>query len=131
MAQEQEVLDPQSNAVETLRQVAPMDETEARSFLHYFLFSGDDALRPAAELSFGERARLMLASLVASGCNFLLLDEPINHLDIPSRERFEQALTHFPGAVLAVVHDRTFIQRYATDLWLVEDGQVRREVLVV
>jgi ATP-binding cassette subfamily F protein 3 len=131
MAQEQELLDPHSNAVETLRQVAPMDETEARSFLHYFLFSGDDALRPVAQLSFGERARLMLASLVASGCNFLLLDEPINHLDIPSRERFEQALTQFPGAVLAVVHDRYFIQRYATDLWLVEDGQVRREVLVV
>ncbi len=131
MAQEQELLDPHSNAVETLRQVAPMDETEARSFLHYFLFSGDDALRPVAQLSFGERARLMLASLVASGCNFLLLDEPINHLDIPSRERFEQALTQFPGAVLAVVHDRYFIQRYATDLWLVEDGRVRREVLVI
>ena len=88
--------------------------------MHYFLFSGDDALRPAAELSFGERSRLMLASLVASGCNFLLLDEPINHLDIPSRELFEQALTNFPGAILAVVHDRYFIQRFATDLWLVE-----------
>lgn len=130
MAQEQEILDPDSHALDTLRQVAPMGETEARSFLHYFLFSGDDALRPAAELSFGERARLMLACLVASGCNFLLLDEPINHLDIPSRERFEQALANFPGAVLAVVHDRYFIQRYATDLWLAADGQIRREVLV-
>ncbi len=131
MAQEQEVLDLQSDAVDTLRQVAPMGETEARSFLHYFLFSGDDALRPVAELSFGERSRLMLACLAASGCNFLLLDEPINHLDIPSRERFEQALAHFPGAVLAVVHDRYFIQRYATDLWRVADGQIRREVLAV
>ncbi len=130
MAQEQEGLDPDSSALDTLRQLVPLNETEARSFLHYFLFSGDDALRPAAELSFGERSRLMLACLVASGCNFLLLDEPINHLDIPSRQRFEQALAHFPGAVLAVVHDRYFIQRYATDLWLVADGRIHREVLV-
>ena len=75
-------------------------------------------------------ARLMLARLVISGCNFLLLDEPINHLDIPSRVRFEQALADFPGAVLAVVHDRYFIQRFATDLWLVEQRHVFCEALV-
>ena len=70
-----------------------MSETEIRSCLHFFLFSRDDALRLAKELSFGERAHLSLATLVVQGSNFLLfLDEPINHLDIPSRERFEQAL---------------------------------------
>ena len=122
MAQEQELLNPTWSALETIQYLAPLNETEARSFLHYFLFSGDDALRPAGELSFGERARLSLACLVAQGCNFLLLDEPINHLDIPSRERFEGALAGFEGAILAVVHDRYFIQRFASRVWEVERG---------
>jgi ATP-binding cassette subfamily F protein 3 len=77
-------------------------------------------------LSFGERARLALARLVAQGCNFLLLDEPINHLDIPSRSRFEQAMTAFQGTVLAVVHDRYFIEGFATGLWAIGAGTIRR-----
>jgi len=109
MSQEQELLDPELTPLATIRRVAQMNQTEARSFLHFFLFSGDDPLRSNAQLSFGERSRLSLALLVASGCNFLLLDEPINHLDIPSRERFEQALAQFEGTILAVVHDRYFI----------------------
>ncbi len=117
MPQEQELLNPGWSAFQTIQQHAQMSETEIRAFLHFFLFSGDDALRPAGELSFGERARLLLASLVVQGSNFLLLDEPINHLDIPSRERFEQALQEFDGTVLAVVHDRFFIERFATDVW--------------
>jgi ATP-binding cassette subfamily F protein 3 len=130
MSQEQELLDPELNALESLRRIAPLSETEARSFLHYFLFSGDDALRPACQLSYGERARLRLATLVAEGCTLLLLDEPINHLDIPSREKFEAALAGYEGTVLAVVHDRYFIQRFATELWIVEGKLIRREVLV-
>ena len=124
MSQEQETLDSQKNAVETIQSVAALNQTETRNFLHYYLFSGEDALRPIAQLSYGERARLMLARLVAQGCNFLLLDEPINNLDIPSRELFEQALTSFEGTVLAVVHDRYFIQRFATEVWLVEAGSL-------
>ena len=131
MSQEQENLDPAATPLATLLAVAAMTETEARSFLHYFLFEGDDSLRPVADLSFGERSRLSLARLVAAGCTFLLLDEPINHLDIPSRTRFEEALTGFPGTILAVVHDRYFIERFATDLWRVEDGRVTWEPLVV
>ena len=65
-------------------------------------------------LSYGERARLILGKLVLEGANFLMLDEPINHLDIPSRERFQAALSAFPGTVLAVVHDRTFIDEFAS-----------------
>jgi len=124
MSQEQENLDPAATPLATIQAAAPMNDTEARSFLHYFLFEGDDALRPIGDLSFGERSRLSLARLVAGGCTFLLLDEPINHLDIPSRTRFEEALAGFPGTILAVVHDRYFIERFATDLWLVEEGRV-------
>jgi ATPase subunit of ABC transporter with duplicated ATPase domains len=74
---------------------------------------------------------LLLAKLTAEGCNCLLLDEPINHLDIPSRSQFEQALSGFNGAVLAVVHDRYFIQRFADEIWWVEAGGVRRDILRV
>jgi ATP-binding cassette subfamily F protein 3 len=126
MTQEQEALDPALSALEQIRRVAPFNETEARHFLHFFLFSGDDPLRPARDLSYGERARLQLALLVAQGCTFLLLDEPVNHLDIPSRARFEQSLGHFKGSVLAVVHDRYFIERFASGVWLLEDGRIRK-----
>lgn len=125
LSQEQELLDPAQTPLETIQNVAPLDQTEARSFLHHFLFTGDDPLRPIAQLSFGERSRLSLALLVASGCNFLMLDEPINHLDIPSRTLFEQALSQFEGAVLAVVHDRYFIERYASVVWVVENGRLQ------
>jgi len=131
MSQEQETLDHRKNAVETIQAVAPFNHTETRTFLHYYLFKDDDPLRRISQLSFGERARLMLARLVAQGCNFLLLDEPINHLDIPSRELFEQALMGFDGTVLAVVHDRYFIQRFATEVWILENKGIRRDVLAV
>ena len=124
MAQEQELLNPNFNALQTIQSVASFNETEARNFLHYFLFKGDDALRPTSELSFGERARLQLGTLVAQGCTFLVLDEPINHLDIPSRARFEEALTNFKGTILAVVHDRYFLERFASDVWQVRDGKI-------
>ncbi len=123
-AQEQDVLDPASTPLKTVQAVALMNDTEARSFLHYFLFTGDQPLQLNQSLSYGERARLMLAQLVAQGCNFLLLDEPINHLDIPARTQFEQALTHFEGTALAIVHDRYFIQGFATRVWAVEGDEL-------
>jgi ATP-binding cassette subfamily F protein 3 len=125
MAQEQETLDPQRNSLETIQRLAPMPETEARAFLHKFLFSGDEVFTPVGLLSYGERARLSLGCLVAGGCNLLLLDEPINHLDIPSRSRFEQALVGFEGTVIAVVHDRYFIEGFATSIWEARNGRLR------
>jgi ATP-binding cassette, subfamily F, member 3 len=109
---------------ETIYQQTDLNETEARAFLAKFLFTGDDVFVPIKLLSYGERARLALACLVAAGCNFLLLDEPINHLDIPSRARFEQALKNFEGTVLAIVHDRYFIEAYASQIWEVRDGKI-------
>ena len=124
MAQEQETLDLGATALQLIRDAAPLNQTEARSFLHYFLFAGDEVFTPVGRLSYGERSRLALALLAVRGCNFLLLDEPINHLDIPSRESFERAMARFEGTVLAVVHDRYFIERFAATLWTVEDGEV-------
>jgi ATP-binding cassette subfamily F protein 3 len=124
-AQEQDDLDPASTPYAEIRGLASLDETETRSFLHYFLFADEEVFIPIGQLSYGERARLSLARLVARGCNLLLLDEPINHLDIPSRAAFEQAMEAFQGTVLAVVHDRYFIRRFATKLWAIRQGTLR------
>lgn len=126
MTQEQEHLDLDRSPLEIIQGAGQFNQTEARHFLHFFLFGGDDPLRPAGSLSYGERARLELALLVAQGCTFLLLDEPINHLDIPSRSRFEQALNKFNGTVLAVVHDRYFIEQFATEVWTLAEGKIRQ-----
>jgi len=124
MAQEQEDLDLHADALSSIRGLASFSETEARTFLHQFLFSGDDVFLPVEKLSYGQRARLSLACLAASGCNLLLLDEPVNHLDIPSRARFEQALGAFQGTVLAVTHDRYFIDGFADQVWeIVREGE--------
>ena len=131
LAQEQELLDPASTAVATIGAAGPAAETEVRSFLHLFLFSGDDALRPIAQLSYGERARLSLALLVARGATVLLLDEPLNHLDIDSRERFETALDQFAGAVVVVSHDRYFVDRYAATRWQIREQPPGRRRLLI
>jgi ATP-binding cassette subfamily F protein 3 len=123
-SQEQEGLDPAQTALEAVRAAAPLSETEARNFLHYFLFAGDAVFTPVGRLSYGERARLVLARLVLSGVNFLLLDEPLNHLDIPSRQQFEAALDAFDGTVLAVVHDRYFVETFADRIWALVDGRL-------
>ena len=74
-----------------------MSETEARHFLHCFLFGSDSVFRTVGACSLGERSRLQLALLVLRGCNLLLLDEPLNHLDIEGREHFEAALDALRG----------------------------------
>ena len=89
---------------------------EIRSALALFLFTGEDVDKPIRALSGGERARLTLAKLMLKPVSVLLLDEPTNHLDIGSREALETALIAFPGTVLAVSHDRYFIDRVATRL---------------
>ena len=87
-------------------------------------FKGEEVFTPVERLSYGERARLILAALVAEGCNFLMLDEPINHLDIPARMQFEQALREFKGTVLAVAHDRYFIENFSSEIWEVRDRKI-------
>jgi ATP-binding cassette subfamily F protein 3 len=125
MQQDQGNLPPGSNALDYIQTQVNLNETEARSFLHKYLFAGDAVFTPISQLSYGERARLMLAGMSASGCNFLILDEPLNHLDIPSRNRFEQALSNFEGTVLAVVHDRYFIHQFATTIWEITGDRIR------
>jgi ATP-binding cassette subfamily F protein 3 len=124
LAQEQETLDLRRTVLETALRERPMSETEARTFLHFFLFGGDMVFRQVQVCSLGERTRLQLALLVLRGCNLLLLDEPLNHLDIDGREHFEQALDAFAGTVVAVSHDRAFVRSFAERQLVVEGGKV-------
>jgi ATP-binding cassette subfamily F protein 3 len=121
-SQEQEALDPRQTPLEMMRSLRPMDESEARSLLHAYLFGGTAVFTPIGRLSYGERARLALARLIAARANLLLLDEPTNHLDIPSRERFEAALTSFSGTIIAVLHDRYAMRRLASRVMELRNG---------
>ena len=110
-----------------------MEQSELRSVLGCFLFTGDDVFQPIRTLSGGEKGRVALTRLMLEKDNFLLLDEPTNHLDMDSREVLEGALDDFPGTILAVSHDRYFINRIATriiemrpDGVNVLSGQLRR-----
>lgn len=107
------------------RTPGPLPLEKARSFLGRFLFSGDDVFKLVGDLSGGERSRLALAKLTLEGANFLLLDEPTNHLDIASREILEEVLADFNGTILLVSHDRYLINALATQVWVVEDGELR------
>jgi ATP-binding cassette subfamily F protein 3 len=123
-AQEQETVALDRTVLDQTRAVAPLSETDARNFLHQYLFAGDEVFRTGRDLSYGERARLALALLVLAGANFLLLDEPLNHLDLDARERFETALTRFGGTLLIVLHDRYAIARLATRVLALRDGRL-------
>jgi ATP-binding cassette subfamily F protein 3 len=98
---------------------------KARALLGRFLFSGEEAEKPLDGLSGGERRRLSLAILVASGANVLILDEPTNHLDIESREALEDALLAFEGTLLLVSHDRALLEAVGTRTVAVDDGKLR------
>ena len=93
-----------------------MTETKVRNYLSLFLFTGDDVYKDTDSLSGGEKAKLCLLKLMLSGANVLLLDEPTNHLDISSREVLETALADFEGTIIAVSHDRYFINKLATKI---------------
>jgi ATP-binding cassette subfamily F protein 3 len=89
----------------------------ARNYLAQYLFRGEDVFKPVRLLSGGERGRLALAILALEGANFLLLDEPSNHLDIPAQEVLQQVLEQFEGTILLVSHDRYLIDHLATQVW--------------
>ncbi|NLW13036.1 MAG: ABC-F family ATP-binding cassette domain-containing protein [Trueperella sp.] len=124
-AQEHEFIDLSSTVYENMRRAAPeeFDDTDVRNVLGSFLFSGDDADKPAAVLSGGEKTRLALATIVASAANVLLLDEPTNNLDPASREKILDALRTYQGAVVLVTHDEGAVTALNPDrVVLLPDG---------
>jgi ATP-binding cassette, subfamily F, member 3 len=118
-------LDGTKSALETLWEHRPLfDETTARTQLGSFGFSGEKADTSVAELSGGERARLLLAVATLEKPNLLILDEPTNHLDIDAREELLAALNEYDGAVVLISHDRRLIEGCADALLLVAGGRV-------
>jgi ATP-binding cassette subfamily F protein 3 len=124
-AQGHEHLHEENTVLEEILGVKNLPLQQARGFLGRFLFSGDAVFKPIADLSGGERGRVALAVLALQGANFLLLDEPTNHLDIQSQELLEQVLQDFDGTILFVSHDRYFIDALATQIWAVDNAQLR------
>jgi ATPase subunit of ABC transporter with duplicated ATPase domains len=110
-----DALPPAVPAVAFVRGHAQVGEGEARRLLGHFGLEGDAALRPLGRLSPGERARTAIAAMVAAKAELLLLDEPTNHLDFASLEVLEGALRDYPGAIVAVSHDRAFLEAIGTD----------------
>ncbi|WP_110205600.1 ABC-F family ATP-binding cassette domain-containing protein [Nocardioides daejeonensis] len=123
-AQEHETLDVKRTVLENMQSAAPqLTDTEARSVLGSFLFSGDDVHKPAGVLSGGEKTRLALASLVVSSANVLLLDEPTNNLDPASREEVLAAIRTYEGAIILVTHDEGAVRALEPDrVLLLPDG---------
>ena len=124
LAQEQDTLDPASTPLDTVRRAVPVSEADAVSLLMKFLFPYEQVRRANRLLSGGERTRLQLLLLMLARPNLLVLDEPTNHLDIESVEVLETAIEEFTGTVVAISHDRYFLDRVA-DRIVEVDGSVR------
>lgn len=124
LAQAHEDLDPSLTLVEEIERVAPnLLLADIRSYLGRFLFSGDDHFKQVGVLSGGERGRLALAKLALMDANFLLLDEPTTHLDIPSQEVLQEVLAQYDGTIFLVTHDRYLIDALATQVWVIAPEQ--------
>ncbi len=120
--QEQTSMPPDQLAFDWWREGLIGDPDMQRAeFFRFFLLTHEDAVKPIHALSIGQRRKLQLLKLIALRANLLLLDEPTNHISFDVMEKFEQALADFGGPILAVSHDRWFIQRFATQVWEMRD----------
>lgn len=125
--QEQEGLDPAQTVYEAYRQGRSGYWEEFKTeLLSYHLFGYEDLAKPVGDLSIGQQRKVQLAQLISRRANLLLLDEPTNHVSFDVLEEFEAALLDFPGPVLAVSHDRHFLQRFGGEIWELRHGALRR-----
>jgi len=116
-------VNPERTLLDTMLYDQDCSAQVARDRLAAFRFRGEDVFKPVSALSGGEQSRLRLCMLMDAQINLLILDEPTNHLDLASREWIEEAVEDYEGALLFVSHDRYFISRFATRIWMLEDGK--------
>ncbi|TYP75491.1 ribosomal protection-like ABC-F family protein [Paenibacillus methanolicus] len=124
LAQQEYPEDGKRSVLAYFREEAGLEEGEARARLAKYLFYGADVFKQVGQLSGGEWTRLRLALLVLRKPNVLILDEPTNHMDIASKEALEEALDDYQGTLLAITHDRYFINRLAEKVWVLEQGRI-------
>lgn len=116
-----------NSILEEMQAFAPKHtDTELRSILGCFLFTGDDVFKKIRVLSGGEKSRVALAKSLTTDSNFLILDEPTNHLDIQSVNILIQALKQYEGTFIAVSHDRYFLDNVANKIWYIEDKNIKQ-----
>ena len=121
-----DILNPEHSILDSLQEAAPQAERNfLRSIAGVFLFSGEDQKKPIKALSGGERNRVALARMLVEPANTLCLDEPTNHLDPSSVDVLTDALVDFPGTMVFISHDPTFLSRVATRVVEIEEGQAR------
>lgn len=124
--QQAELQESNNSVLDELSGAAPAEmQTRLRDMLGVFLFRGDDVFKPVRVLSGGEKSRLALAKLLVRPCNVLIMDEPLNHLDISTVETLENALREYEGTLVFVSHDRFFASRLATQIWEMKQGVIR------
>ncbi len=128
LSQHADELGEEGSVLDATQRATGLTPNRARALLGRFLFGGEEAEKPLAGLSGGERRRLSLAILVNSGANVLILDEPTNHLDLESREALEDALSAFRGSLILVSHDRALLDAVGTRTIAVEGGTLRSYV---
>lgn len=124
--QQMEFLNPENSVYDEISNAFPkLTQTEVRSMLGTFLFSGEDVFKNVKDLSGGEKVRLALCKILKNGANLLLLDEPTNHMDIVGKESLENMLKEYKGTLIFVSHDRYFINKLADSLLVFEDNQIK------
>ncbi len=124
-----ELLEGNKTVLETLDEVAVGDiRTKIRDILGAFLFSGEDVDKKVKVLSGGERSRLAMARLLFEPCNLLVLDEPTNHLDMRSKDILKKALLNYDGTLIAVSHDREFLDGLVTKVFEFRNHKIREHL---
>ncbi|MEC1373163.1 ABC-F type ribosomal protection protein [Heyndrickxia oleronia] len=121
--QELEGLNGEKTILEQILSLPNMTQTEARTILTCFLFHREDVFKKVKDLSMGEKCRVAFVKLYFSQANLLIFDEPTNYLDIETRERIEEALAMYPGAVIMVSHDSFLLRKVANRVIALGDGE--------
>lgn len=119
---------PNATILEVARKSFSGTETQLRASLARFMFNGDDVFKKVGKLSGGEKVRLKLFELIQRNINFLILDEPTNHIDINTKEVLENALKDYQGTILFISHDRYFINEIAQKILYIDNKQIKEYI---
>jgi ATPase subunit of ABC transporter with duplicated ATPase domains len=121
-------IDPNKSALKVFQESLAWDETKSRAQLARYGIRADQVLRPLKDLSGGQQARFKLSLTFAQKPELLILDEPTNHVDPPTWDAIVEAIKGFQGTVIAVTHDRAFIDAISQKLWILENGKIKVEL---